>query len=78
MGEILWRVLRQPLLKDLTYEQAAEYALECIPLIGAPMALVEKVSKPLMLNSYKTELPCDLTQIRGVRYLGIDACQDLN
>lgn len=76
MGEILWRVLRQPLLKDLKYEEAAEYALECIPLLGAPMAFIEKVSKPLLISSFKTELPCDLLQIRGVRYLGIDGCQD--
>ena len=76
MGEILWRVLKQPLLKDLKYEEAAEYALECIPLIGAPMALVEKVSEPLLLTSFKTELPCNLIQIRGVRYLGLDGCSD--
>ncbi len=76
MGEILWRVLRQPLLKDLKYEEAAEYALECIPLLGAPMALVEKVTDPIPIESFKSPLPCSLVQIRGVRYLGLDGCQD--
>ena len=77
MGEILWRVLRQPLLKDLRYEEAAEYALECIPLLGSPMALIEHVTNPpLELNSFKTEIPCNLIEIRGVRYLGLDGCQE--
>lgn len=67
LGFILWRVLKNPLCQDLTYEEAAEYALEYIRLLGAPMAYIDK-TEPLQLKMYKAELPCDILNIRGVRY----------
>lgn len=77
VGQLMWRVLKQPLLKDLTYEEAAEYVLECIRLIGAPLTYTNKVTDPpLQLISYKVEIPCDLIDIRGIRYLGYNGCQD--
>lgn len=68
IGEILWRVLKQPICTDLTLEQASEYALEFLRLIGAPLSFVDKVTNPpLKLTDYKVALPADLIEIRGVK-----------
>ena len=68
IGLILWKILKNPLCNELTYEEAAEYALEFIRLLGAPVAYLTKLEK-LELNCYKAEIPCDLLFLEGVRYL---------
>jgi hypothetical protein len=68
LGSIMWRVLKNPLASELTYEEAAEYALEFIKLLGAPVAYENKLVV-LDLTTYKAELPCDLLYLNGVRYL---------
>lgn len=75
IGNIIWKVMRNPLAQDITYEQAAEFALEFIRLINAPLSYSDEVKK-LELNEYKTYLPSNLVNIRGVRYVGEDGCQD--
>lgn len=75
VGSIIWKVLRQPICADLSFEQAAEYALEFIRLIGAPLSFEDKVSD-VKLSSYKAELPPNLISIRGVRYCGTDGLSD--
>lgn len=75
IGEIIWRVLRNPLAQDLSYEQAAEFAIEFIRLVGAPLSFIDEVQS-LELNEYKTYLPSNLINIRGVRYTGLDGCSD--
>ena len=35
VGNILWKVLKQPIVQDLKYEDAAEYAIEYLRLIGS-------------------------------------------
>lgn len=67
LGTVIWSVLKNPLASELTYEEAAEYALECIKLLGAPVIYLNKLEK-LNLTSYKAELPCDLLYIEGVEY----------
>ena len=42
IGLILWKILKNPLCSELTYEEAAEYALEFIRIVGAPMAFLTK------------------------------------
>lgn len=71
LGTIIWSVLKNPLASELTYEEAAEYALECIKLLGAPVIYLNKLEK-LNLTSYKAELPCDLLYIEGVEYFDGD------
>jgi hypothetical protein len=68
LGEILWKVMKNPLASELTYEEAAEYALEFIKLLGAPSIYENKLSI-MELTNHKAELPCDLLTIEGVRYL---------
>ena len=69
LGTILWKVLKNPLAAELTYEEAAEYSLEFIKLLGSPVAYEDKISDPLELLSHKVELPCNILTIQGVRYL---------
>lgn len=75
IGQIMYKVLRNPLCTDLSYEQCAEFALEYIKLIGAPLSLESKVTDPpLKLNEYKALLPNNIFNIRGVRYSGENIC----
>lgn len=67
LGEILWKVLKNPLCQELTYEEAAEYALEFLKLLGAPLIYLDK-TQVLNLTNYKAELPCDLLYIKGIRF----------
>ena len=43
VGNILWKVLKQPIVQDLKYEDAAEYAIEYLRLIGAALSFEDKV-----------------------------------
>ena len=67
LGSLLWTLLKNPICQDLSYEDAAEYALECIKLLGAPVIYINKIDI-LELTQYKTELPCDLLYIESVKY----------
>ena len=67
---ILWKVLRNPLASDLTYEEAAEHAIEVIRLIGAPLMFEDKLTDPLLkIVDNKAGLPDNLLNIRGVRMI---------
>lgn len=67
---ILWKVLGNPLATDLTYEQAAEWAAEAIPLLGSPLVFDDIVSDPLIkVVNYKAAMPSNLIAIRGVRLI---------
>jgi hypothetical protein len=70
LGTILWKVLKNPLAAEITYEEAAEYALEFIKLLGVPMVYLDKIHT-LELTMHKAELPCDLLYLNGVRYVEV-------
>lgn len=77
IGNILWRVLRQPIAEGLTIEQASEFALEYLRLINAPLLFIDTVTEPpIEIIEYKGELPQNLINIRGVQYVGEDGCTD--
>ena len=78
LGSVLWRILRNPLASELSYEEAAEFALEFIKLLGAPVVYVDKISENLTLQNHKTELPCDILTLSGVRYMDTDEDGVLN
>lgn len=69
VSEILWRVLRNNLAQDLSLDQASEFALEFIRLIGAPLAFIDKVEE-IQIENYKGLLPDNLIEIRGIRSNG--------
>jgi len=66
---ILWKVLNQPIAADLTYEDAAAFAVEAIRLIGAPLSFEDIVTTPILVTNYKAPLPSNLLNIRGVRII---------
>lgn len=77
IGNIVWRVLRQPIAEGLTIEQASEFALEYLRLINAPLLFIDIVTEPpIEIIEYKGELPQNLINIRGVQYVGHDGCSD--
>lgn len=67
VGNILWKVLKQPIVQDLKYEDAAEYAIEYLRLIGAPLSFEDKVER-IKLNNYKATLPSNLINLKGIQY----------
>ena len=67
IGNILWKVLKQPIVQDLKYEDAAEYAIEYLRLIGAALSFEDKVVR-IQLNNYKGLLPVNLITLKGVEY----------
>jgi len=78
LGTILWRILKNPLASELSYEEAAEFALEFIRLLGAPVVYVDKVSENITIQNHKAELPCDILTLSGVRYMDTDEDGVLN
>ena len=67
VGNILWKVLKQPIVQDLKYEDAAEYAIEYLRLIGSALSFEDKVDK-IQLNNYKALLPLNLISLKGIKY----------
>ena len=67
VGNILWKVLKQPIVQDLKYEDAAEYAIEYLRLIGASLAFEDRVER-IKLSNYKGLLPANLINIKGISY----------
>lgn len=75
MGHIMYKVLRHPLAQDLAYDQAAEFALEFIKLVGAPLSFSNKITvPPLEVKNYKALIPSDLISVKGVKYIGESDC----
>lgn len=67
---ILWEVLRNPLAAELTYEEAAGFAIKALKLLGAPLSFEDKVTNPpLKIENYKVALPSSLIQVRGARLI---------
>lgn len=80
LGSVLWKVFRNKLITDLSYDEGAEYALEFIRLVGAPLVFHDTVKK-VNVNAYKAALPTDSINIKGIRVYdyndnGIDTTYD--
>jgi|TARA_R110000823_G_scaffold313799_2_gene441838 hypothetical protein len=70
LKNILWKVFNSPHAEGLNYEDAAEYAIEALRLIGTPLTYIDKVTiPPLQIVSYKAALPTNIITIRGVKLL---------
>ena len=64
--EVLSRVLRHPLLQEVTLEQAIQYTLDFIGIFGLPKFYTDKEAD-VEIEDYRGELPCDLVQINMVK-----------
>lgn len=66
LKEILWKVTR--VAPDISYEDAAEYAIEAIRLIGAPLSYENKTTKHVEVVNNKAAMPViNWVEIRGIR-----------
>jgi hypothetical protein len=75
LSSIVWKVMKNPMASDLSYEEAAEFSLEFIRLIGAPLVFSDIISKPIELNMYKAKVPDNLLYVKGIKYICGD-CDD--
>lgn len=64
--EVLSRVLRHPLLQDVTLEQAVQYTIDFIGTFGMPKLYQDKESI-VYVNNYRAMLPCDLISINQIK-----------
>lgn len=73
IGRILWNVLKKPIIKELTMEDASDLAISCIRLLGAS-AVYNKSTEKVQLSGYKAKLPDNSYRINGVRYRDCENC----
>lgn len=66
---ILDKLLRHPLLQDLSLETAVDYTVDFMRIVGVPRIFTEKVVE-IETNAYRAKLPCDYYQIIQVRPIG--------
>lgn len=67
LKEILWKTMNNPLASDLSYELAAEYAVEALRLVGAPFVLEDRVSDPIKIENNKGAMPLDIIELRSIK-----------
>lgn len=66
---ILDRVMRHPMMRDIPFETAVEYAVDFIQLIGTP-ALYNEKTAIVEVSDWRGKLPCDFYQMIQVRAAG--------
>lgn len=65
---ILDKIMRHPLLQDISLETAIDYTVDFIRIVGVPTMFENKVEK-VTLNNYRCKLPCDFNKMIQVRLL---------
>lgn len=70
---ILDRVMRHPMMRDVPFETAVEYAVDFISLMGTP-ALYEEKTMVIAIKDWKGPLPCDFEQMIQVRVAPRQSC----
>lgn len=69
---ILDKLLRHPLMQDLSLETAIDYTVDFMRIVGVPKMFAEKVVY-LKTDNYRAKLPCDFYKIIQVRPKGRSA-----
>lgn len=64
--EIASRVMRHPLMVDLTLEAVIQYTVDFISIIGLPPLYYDKVEE-VEIKEHRAALPCDLVSIKQVK-----------
>lgn len=70
---ILDKALRHPLLQDVTFEAAVDYAVEFMRIVGCPAMFSDKVAT-LKIDNYRAALPCDFYEMNQVRAAKSKVC----
>lgn len=65
---ILDKLLRHPLMRDLSLETIVDYTVDFMRIVGVPNMFIEKTAI-LKVESYRAMLPCDYYQMIQVRKL---------
>lgn len=63
---IMDRVLRHPMMRELPFETAVEYAVDFISLIGTP-AIYDEKTAIVNVEDWRGQLPCDFDRMIQVR-----------
>lgn len=58
--------MRHPMMRDIPFETAVEYAVDFISIIGAP-ALYDEKTAVVKVSNWRGQLPCDFADIIQVR-----------
>ena len=66
LGSVIYKVLNNKIVSGLTYDDAAEYAIEFLRLVGAPMVYTNIIST-IKVQDFKGKLPSNIINIRGVK-----------
>ena len=62
------KIMRHPLLQDLSIETIVDYSIDFMRIVGVPSMFEEKVEKVEVIN-YRASLPCDYYQMIQIRAL---------
>lgn len=71
--EILSRVMRHPLMVDITLESAIQYTLDFIGVMGLSGLYINKIVE-LDIHQYRSKLPCDCISIVQVKDKKSNVC----
>ena len=70
---VLDKVMRHPLMRDLTLETAVDYCVDFMRLVGVPEMFEEK-DAVIKIDDYRGKLPCDyydVIQVRSCKSTGV-------
>lgn len=71
--EALSRILKHPLLQDMTLEQAVQYTIDFIGIFGLSKLYQDK-EEVLHIEDYRCLLPCDLISINQIKECKTGVC----
>lgn len=66
INTLAFRLLKHPMLKDLSFDDIAMYTSDVIRRLGAPLAYKDEQAV-IEVDNYKGTLPCDLFYIKQLR-----------
>lgn len=71
--EVLSRILRHPLLQDVTLEQAVQHTIDFLGIFGMPK-LFEENQEVLHIENFRAKLPCNCIQINQIKECKTGVC----
>ena len=63
---ILDKIMRHPLMRDISLETAVDYTVDFMRIVGVPSMFMEK-TEVVEVKNYRAKLPCDYYQMIQVR-----------
>ena len=63
---ILDKIMRHPLMRDISLETAVDYTVDFMKIVGIPSMFMEK-TEIVEVKNYRAKLPCDYYQMIQVR-----------